>query len=616
MHICSKTLSQTNKKLIADIAEQCQKSENIILAVTGDIVNKGEYGKYHEGVIAFFTELKKVLQRKVKYTYIVPGNHDKCLTQSSKLFAELVQEGNLEIDDNIWQLQEEGYKEYLNVATEIKQIFGKKRTQKKAKTFYVDNCVIDKQNICVILLDTTWGSNGSAEEAGKLVLGKYQLQSLQNEYNSIKDKIQAKQKDISLTICLAHHPISWLKPEEEKMMRKYMNDDEYLNVDLYLCGHIHDTEIENWFNYDHSVLTLVTGVGWNHQNVTSGERDKKEEHRYSIYKVDPEKNCCEIIVRCSKRNGKFADDTSLYTNSNEQKENKLCYPVRLANNRQPYIKLNAPIDRNIKNILVDDNVLDKIKHVSLCIAEFEKKCIEISYFYKRNYLERIEEFYDITSQTYEETHKQLVEYFFSTKMNNYENDSIFKENPDISYELFTSYLQEISMNFVQCFIACFGDSANLRCHFRWYDENDDTYKQLCKYSYKEHDSGPVVTKMPWGGLIEQAFKSRKSLIYSVNPEYNSITPVKWDDFMTIIPSFFKSEQEFWQNKKKIKRPIITCGISVQDETKSKKDISEILYVLEYLGVDIILTKLLDDFVSCFTVDYNDYLKYIKRIETE
>lgn len=611
LHICSKTLSGTNKKLIVDILEQTKNIDKLIIAISGDIVDKGEYAKYVEGAKLFFDKLKEGLENKVKGIYIVPGNHDKTRSISNRLYGELNQINTIEMTEEIWKLQDQNYLKYLELAADIKKIF-KKRPLKK--TFGVECCEVGENIVCLIEFDTSWATFGGKKEDGNLIIGKYQLDYLLQEYIKLKEKLQEKNKEITLTIGMAHHPISWLKPEEEKMIRKYMIDEEYLNVDLFLCGHIHDMEIENWFDHEHSVMTLVTGIGWNHQNTQSNEKDKKDEHRYSIYTLDAEKNSCEIVMRRSNRNGKFINDTSIYTNNSEEAMKKLCYPIHISNEKQPFIRLNAPADSEIQSLLVDEKILEKIKKVSLSLSEFQKRCMELLMFYKREYLERLEDFYEVDSAEYTDAFNKLYNSFFKESESVKKDDAIFKKDPSVTYELFTSFLQEVTNNFVSSFNPCFEENSNLRVHFRWYDRTKDQYRQLCKYSSVEQDTGPTVSSIKWGGLIEQAYLKKKSFIYSVNSQYNKHKPVKWNDFMTIVPLFFKSELEFRdKDNKKIKRPIMTFGISVLNSECPSKELSEILYILEYLELGSIVTGILDDFMNCFIVDYSEYLVYISQL---
>ncbi len=60
LHISSKAISGTHKKLLEDIREQISDSDKVILIITGDIINKGDY-KNIDGVINFFQSLYDIL---------------------------------------------------------------------------------------------------------------------------------------------------------------------------------------------------------------------------------------------------------------------------------------------------------------------------------------------------------------------------------------------------------------------------------------------------------------------------------------------------------------------------------------------------------------------------
>lgn len=79
-------------------------------------------------------------------------------------------------------------------------------------------------------------------------------------------------------------------------------------------------------------MTLVTGIGWNHHLEGEKDNDKKDEHRYSIYVIDAQKNSCDIIMRRSQKSGKFISDYSVYVNDGKNVE-KLCYPLKMVTSR-------------------------------------------------------------------------------------------------------------------------------------------------------------------------------------------------------------------------------------------------------------------------------------------
>lgn len=610
LHISSKRLSATSKKLIKDIVEQTSTMDKILLVVSGDIVDKGDYAKYKDGVVCFFQNLKNEMGTKIEDAFFVPGNHDKERSISNTLYGQLSQINNIEITEDIWRLQRDNYKSYLDMISQIRRVL-KLKSKKMTETFGVDYCEIGNAVICFIQIDTSWGTYGGKDEEGKLVIGKYQIDSLYEQYEKLREKFEEDGKQISITIGVGHHPISWLNPEQEKKLKKYMIDEEYFNMNLYLCGHIHDMELENWYNSEHSLMTLVTGVGWSHRMEDVNDKDKKDEHRYSIYVVDIGKNTCDIIMRKSQRNGNFICDYSVYVND-ERKLGKLCYPLKIENCNQPFINMNSPRGDLVKNLYVDVKLLDLIKKTHNAMLVFRKKSVELLQFYKRNYIERQADIYDNTEE-YNKAIAALNNRFFLDDKNDKFVIDIFNHNISIVYEQFTAYLQELLAYFVVNFAECFPDNSNLRVHFRWYEKDGDEYLKLCQYSNIDLDEGPSVSEIAWGGLIEQSYELKNSLIYSINPRYNNHEPVKWDDFMTVVPSFLNCEQEFRNvYNKKVKRPSMTFGISVLNTECNKEEVSKPLYVFEYLDIYQLISDIVDDFINDFIVDYSKYLIYIEN----
>lgn len=169
LHISkTRNLSATSKKLIKDIAEQTQNMKELILLISGDIVDQGNY-KYQKGVLDFFEKLNESTDKKIKKVFIVPGNHDKERTASNSIFGEYFQISNAKIDKEIWELQKQNYSSYLNMEYQIKKIFTSRVKQIK-DTFCVDLCKINNKNICFIQIDTTWATYGGKKENGNLIL--------------------------------------------------------------------------------------------------------------------------------------------------------------------------------------------------------------------------------------------------------------------------------------------------------------------------------------------------------------------------------------------------------------------------------------------------------------
>ncbi len=596
LHISSKSLTKTLEKLIADIKIQTQVIEKLILIISGDIIDKGNYSEGLPGVMAFFKKLKVVLSNKVLDVLIVPGNHDKTQHDDIKLYGKIEKKDSIQLDEKIWMLQNDHYKAYLSMVSDIRNIFGLSDTFDN--TFFVKR--IDLDNLCVTIvgLDTTWVSYGEEKEEDLLV-GNYQLNKLYDAYKSLKEANCVVKERAQLTIGVGHHPTSWIHPSDRKTLRKYMIDDEYFGMNLYLCGHIHDMEIENWNNNSSSIMTLVTGIGWNHLQGTASGQDKKDEHRYSIYAIDVTKNVISIIVRKTNKSGQFTSDYSLY---GDDGDNKLTFPLALRTGKQPILNLNVMEPNYIRGLYFDKDFMALVSELHRCMLEFEKKVTSLSYHYAHDIAE-------ILVANGIDKEEEVIKYILGeiSEMNDGIR-TVLASNSEIVCDYFQGYLQEITNYFAHIFGEQFKDDQVIRMHFRIYDINKDSYNRLCQCSSNGNYRDSVKT-IQWGGLIEESFLEKKSLIYSVNK--NNIIDTDWDDFMTIVPAFWNNETDNVIGKKHEKRPIITAGFSVRG-FEPKESGSNILYALEYLGAYSTICDILDGFVMKYQLDARTFMEEISK----
>jgi len=108
-------------------------------------------------------------------------------------------------------------------------------------------------------------------------------EKLQAALVRIKNELEEKDRDVDLTIAVSHYPLNWLNAEEEKLCNDYFLSEAFLNVDILMCGHVHDFSVVNYFNHTHSLLTLVTGIGW---DVDNPNEERNKNHRYSLYTLN------------------------------------------------------------------------------------------------------------------------------------------------------------------------------------------------------------------------------------------------------------------------------------------------------------------------------------------
>lgn len=97
----------------------------------------------------------------------------------------------------------------------------------------------------------------------------------------------------------------------------------------------------------------------------------------------------------------------------------------------------------------------------------------------------------------------------------------------------------------------------------------------------------------YGGLIEKAYKLKTPLVFSSNTWYNSLSPTKWDNFITIVPIFDNYEYTIGDNK----YPVITCAISIKSTVKDP-----FLDILNYINIQEILNNIIVEYLNTFQIN--------------
>ena len=620
------TYADSLKKLISDIGEQTIEKDNIIIVITGDIIDQGKYDLHKDAAIKFFKKLKEELKDKVHSIIVVPGNHDKIRTKVNSLISRSHAELDLKYSDDEtcqkeWQVYKDSYSGYFELLKEIQSIF--EIELEIDNSFYAKLIKVNDINICFVCIDSSWCSHTN-NDYRKLRIGDYQLKRLNEEYKSIKNELEEKSSDIDLTIAVSHFPLNWLNVNEEKLCNEYFLSKEFLNVDILMCGHVHDFSVVNYFNHNHSLLTLVTGIGWGIDNPSD---EKNKNHRYSIYTLNLFFNSCDILMRKTKDDGNFDYDYSVYAGDPEIRDNKLRYPLKVKESNA-HIRVNSlnPIDT--KSLFIDKALLERIPFVSQSISSFTTNISGIYNKYKDNFIKKVlsdlfpnYNEYDFSEGDIAKEEKERYNTILNT-LNGY-----FYENKDLSEELaqqliisdrirdFNGFLNEIcTSTVVEMSGECFSDDTYIRAHFRWhnYANTKDEYPMLCQYSnLPDNEKKESMQIVNWGGLIKSAFETKEPIVYSANKSNNTIT-TDWEDFITIIPMFSNYSHDIRIRKNQIEsRPILTFGISIKNTAKKQDYLT--LYLLAFLRFDKVLASIIDDYMCLFKISADYFLSEIQKI---
>ncbi|WP_315069416.1 metallophosphoesterase [uncultured Clostridium sp.] len=307
-------LALVREGLKEDLVNVAKKNNlNIdLLAITGDIINKGNIKSYEFAQNAIL-DIMGELGLSKKDLVIVPGNHDIPRDEMKKVILDSLnseQLNDVNFINNGWKHCKIGFESYTNFANQ----------------FMEDNCysedgfgikIVKKNDITVkcLLLNTAWTTIGN-EDFRNLSIGRWQLES-------IRKNLLNHTEEYDLGIAFTHHPLNWLKTDEEDMTKDYLLNKKKLGADVVLHGHIHDAKLKTESTPDGSLVYLVSGIGYPEKEQRESGQPKIEKCRYSIYKFNIEENIIECWCRISNKDGRFKPDTTLYSNCDDNGKYRL-----------------------------------------------------------------------------------------------------------------------------------------------------------------------------------------------------------------------------------------------------------------------------------------------------
>lgn len=602
------------QNLLIDIKHEMRFSHNIVIAVTGDLVNRANYNNQKE-ILEFFKQLRDILGEKVKNIYIVPGNHDKVRSDMDlKILDEIEANGLTSESKQVWKYVRVAFEEHRTLVRNIYEIFyppDKVEIRMFEDTYGVHIDEIDGKNICVIQFNTAWLSEGTDDQRN-LKIGRYQLQQIRESYAKKYNDLQ--NKDIALTIALAHHPLNWLTGTEEDMMREEILNPTGLNVNAYICGHTHNRDVINWHNNRRSMITLVSGLGWPDEST-----QHPYAHTYSSYVFNLDVNSVDVYVRSSDDAYAFAPDFRIYTNQVDKKHKKIVMPIDTCKT-QAYFNLGSGHGRSPKACYITEDMMPELELYTQLYLECEDKL--------RDRLESIKSDFLVICDEYDKDFTLEIEKMWSGLNHVRCPIQLSEKQKTVIAREFSGYLTMICKVLYKT-IQEIKDNAQLRIHFRYWKpaENEsiqnymdnDSYIQLSLYGkgYPDHS----IRELSWGQLIKEAYLEGKPLIASVNSDFcqesvdnndkkDENLRNKWKDFITAIPRFEKNDyiiKNVVSEKISFSRPLLTFGITVYREEDR-----EILYMLDYLQIDRFIGRQINKFLHYFPIDITECIRLIKK----
>ena len=650
------SITETLDNLIESIASNKELQNNsLVMVITGDIIDRGNYDAYKNTAIEFFKELNSRVQNSnitIADIHIVPGNHDKKTEASNKLFSIAQQTGvkfpndgkksHIPSEEEVFELQTTGFADYINLCNDIFKIFNirsGKTLKKYTESFGVEKTKINSTEIVFIRINTAFSCYGSPGDLEKyhLTVGHYQLDKIVSKYKRLK----GKNKNI-ITLCLAHHPISYMTPEEANDINKYLISKDRLCVDYFLSGHIHDSAITNLSDHTRSMISLETGIGWPDDLSSKGI-----DHRYAIYCFDESKNIFYTQMFKTNRSNEFVIDSEHLFTEHEKETQKIYSPLKTRNHA--YVAINDFDKDHTQYLFVDNNGILMLKSLFSTIRNFSSLCTQLL----PNYINQIVGL----SLTENPSSLQILEQAqneFNEKINSVKNnplispitngDDIFSSylndikeiiknlGCETQCNLFRSYLTHICSSFENQFKDYFNDSFECRAVFRAYCGNGE-YRPICAYPPTTTPKKSAITNTTGtprvysfeNSLIKSSFKNKKSLVYSINRKDHNFIPENWDDFIVIVPTIDIIKERDKKTGRYASFPPLSFVFSVRikdlsieqnDSQKNEllKELSYKLLLLQFSEVEDIISTVIEKLLEELPLKLEDFVNYCKTLE--
>lgn len=203
------------------------------LFITGDIFHKGENkGQKKSEVMAYIKDIARASGCDLKDVIICPGNHDLARNKARKLNLEAVlkeydESGCINFNGFFPIVIENACRPFADFCRELN---GRKEVTETH--YYVRLGLL---NVCVLNTAIFAGQTCPGEPKPEKDLEDTNLYICEENLYRLK-KDYGVQNDAKLNIIIAHHGIECF-PEKER--GKFLNFIRDMNIDLYLCGHVH-----------------------------------------------------------------------------------------------------------------------------------------------------------------------------------------------------------------------------------------------------------------------------------------------------------------------------------------------------------------------------------------
>lgn len=627
LHISKGILLHAHLSLIRDVEKQLTGARRVVLVVTGDIVEQCDYSKKNiTAVRRFFKELKGSLPVgcSLLSVEIVPGNHEVELPVNSNGFNSGKYCASLA--------------KYEKLERQILKAVGLKRYENGSCVSRVD---YHGKTVCFVRVDTSWTKTESsilkdiqkdldihpdpgfsAEKkkkakrqvwAANCKLVKAQKSKVSESYHRAASECETSGKPIACTIAISHYPITWLLSTPCEKIQESLYARGLSDVNIWLCGHAHKAQL--YYNNDdsRSTLMLMTGVG--------RDRTSTTQHRYSIYRLNIERNIIDVKIRSIGigLSEEFDRDDELYKKLRGRLE-YITFPLA-CNQAGAFHQLNSSNDNLCENILLDKETIDVFREVSLrtgvLFAKLQTIVNDTLLEFEDVVFKERKEFWPCTHAILNDEiredvggdYKRWVKYALGTlRKHNVVRRLLLQMASEIE-EVFTQVLAETGLRAEQSYVSgsSFKD-IDWRVHFRRY-RGCGSSEYAASIDEYEAITLPGCAKpkvAPYDGVISAACGAKENLVVKSVACVENPIRTDWSDFLTGVPDFPENFILLNFGRESLRRPLLTYGISVRYLTlDSCRCASRILCGMDFAMLNRCISYILLDFAHRVKCDFQE-----------
>jgi len=243
----------------------------------GHLPDSAIEGQFEEGM-RFLDGVRKSFRPTVKRdrVFIVPGNHDVNRRLVSSMETEWLdrQEStagaetiSLLMRDNqrVWRFIAERLNDYRQC---LERHGYRHLLADPARLVYAVRRNISGFQVGIAGFNTAW-SCCREKEKGSLWLGRWQLETLRSAL-----------EECAFRIALTHHPCNWLRPEEDTVLRREVEQ----SFEFHLHGHEH----LGWADRADRHVRIAAGACYEHSTMEAG---------YSFVRLEPSHGRGEVLFR-------------------------------------------------------------------------------------------------------------------------------------------------------------------------------------------------------------------------------------------------------------------------------------------------------------------------------